>query len=142
MAMANKKPAKRAATKKTVKKAVKKESVAPVKAAPAQAARKKTPAMKSAVRVTKQDTRAVKPTSKSDLAQAALPFDSSQPETASLAHVPKKAAGAAQKPPERQPVSHDEIQHRAYLKWEAAGSPHGDGGHFWAEAERELSQQT
>ena len=28
------------------------------------------------------------------------------------------------------------------LKWEAAGRPHGDGGHFWWEAERELMQQS
>ena len=34
----------------------------------------------------------------------------------------------------------DRIRELAYLKWEAAGYPHGnDGVHYWLEAERELS---
>jgi hypothetical protein len=33
----------------------------------------------------------------------------------------------------------DEIRRRAYLKWEAAGRPSGDGLPFWVEAERELA---
>lgn len=32
----------------------------------------------------------------------------------------------------------EEIQVRAYQKWEAAGRPAGDGLKFWLEAEREL----
>ena len=35
-------------------------------------------------------------------------------------------------------VSAEEIRLRAYLKWEAAGRPAGDGSNFWLEAEREL----
>ena len=34
--------------------------------------------------------------------------------------------------------SEDEIRLRAYMKWEAAGKPTGDGTRFWLEAEREL----
>ena len=33
----------------------------------------------------------------------------------------------------------DEIRRLAYLKWETAGRPEGDGFHFWVEAERELT---
>lgn len=32
----------------------------------------------------------------------------------------------------------DEIRLSAYLRWEAAGKPHGDGLEFWLEAERTL----
>lgn len=35
-------------------------------------------------------------------------------------------------------VSPDDIRLRAYLKWESAGKPPGDGVPFWLEAEREL----
>ena len=35
-------------------------------------------------------------------------------------------------------VSEDEIRLRAYLKWQAAGRPAGDGVNFWLEAKREL----
>ncbi len=38
-------------------------------------------------------------------------------------------------------LSEDAIRIRAYQKWEAAGSPQGDGRDFWIEAERELSPQ-
>jgi DUF2934 family protein len=32
----------------------------------------------------------------------------------------------------------EEIRFQAYLKWEAAGKPMGDGSNFWMEAEKEL----
>ncbi|HKI33984.1 MAG TPA: DUF2934 domain-containing protein [Gemmataceae bacterium] len=32
----------------------------------------------------------------------------------------------------------EEVERRAYLKWEAAGKPPGDGTRFWLAAEREL----
>ena len=35
--------------------------------------------------------------------------------------------------------SEEQIRLLAYRKWEAAGSPPGDGVVFWLEAERELS---
>jgi hypothetical protein len=35
-------------------------------------------------------------------------------------------------------VTDDQIRLRAYLKWQAAGSPEGDGAAFWLAAEREL----
>jgi hypothetical protein len=42
------------------------------------------------------------------------------------------------------PTSHgkpvaEEVRLRAYLKWEAAGRPIGDGIGFWVDAERELA---
>jgi hypothetical protein len=44
-------------------------------------------------------------------------------------------------PPARQPLSADEIRVCAYLRWEAAGKPPGDGAQFWLEAEQELLQR-
>jgi hypothetical protein len=43
----------------------------------------------------------------------------------------------AQKPP---PPREEDIRVRAYLKWEAAGKPWGDGVDFWLAAEQELHQ--
>jgi hypothetical protein len=37
-------------------------------------------------------------------------------------------------------VTEDRIRERAYLKWEAAGRPPGDGANFWIEAQQELMQ--
>ena len=36
------------------------------------------------------------------------------------------------------PVYENEIRLLAYLKWEAAGKPPGEGVRFWLEAEQEL----
>lgn len=36
------------------------------------------------------------------------------------------------------PVCQDELRTRAFLKWEAAGKPEGDGICFWLDAEQEL----
>ncbi len=57
---------------------------------------------------------------------------------------PKTAAVAGPTiPPEHlSVVTHEAIRHRAYLKWEAAGRPEGDGVHFWLEAQQELLQGT
>ena len=42
-------------------------------------------------------------------------------------------------PPHHCPVVFEEaIRHRAYLRWEAAGMPDGEGVDFWLAAEREL----
>jgi hypothetical protein len=35
----------------------------------------------------------------------------------------------------------DEVRRHAYLKWEAAGKPPGDGINFWLDAEQELLQR-
>jgi hypothetical protein len=35
-------------------------------------------------------------------------------------------------------VTEEVIRLRAYMKWEAAGKPPGNGVNFWVEAEREL----
>jgi hypothetical protein len=37
-------------------------------------------------------------------------------------------------------MSTDEIRLRAYLRWEAAGKPSGDGVKFWLEAEQAFLQ--
>jgi hypothetical protein len=44
-------------------------------------------------------------------------------------------------PPANQLLSADEIRLRAYLRWEAAGKPPGDGVKFWLEAEQALLQE-
>ena len=42
-------------------------------------------------------------------------------------------------PPHHCPrVFEDAIRHRAYLRWESAGMPDGDGVNIWLEAEQEL----
>jgi hypothetical protein len=41
-------------------------------------------------------------------------------------------------PGSRAPATEEDIRLRAYFKWEAAGSPIGDGVFFWLEAEKEL----
>jgi hypothetical protein len=56
---------------------------------------------------------------------------------------PKKAASAktaigAQPSPNGQISQEEEVRLQAYLKWEAAGKPLGDGSQFWMEAEKEL----
>lgn len=56
------------------------------------------------------------------------------------AHDPKEAEPVAPTPPTCHPVAVDEIRMRAYLRWEAAGKPEGDGVKFWLEAERQLLQ--
>ena len=40
----------------------------------------------------------------------------------------------------RAPVSEEQIRERAYLNWEVAGLPSGDGLNFWLEAQQELRQ--
>ena len=42
-------------------------------------------------------------------------------------------------PPHHIPAAfEDAIRHRAYLKWETAGMPDGDGVSFWLESEQEF----
>lgn len=58
--------------------------------------------------------------------------------------VKSKTAGVADPVPQTQnglSASEDRIRERAYLKWEAAGRPPGDGANFWIEAQQELMQQ-
>lgn len=158
--MASKKPGKRPERKKPVQKDVPLEPAAQNKAVEPKAIRKepgapkKLPEVKAAVRVTKKNVKTVKPTSKSP----ALPPDSAtKTQTARLAGEPapvpvqpavsnvadsQQTAAEACPPQFARQVTHDEIRHLAYLKWEAAGRPHGDGGHFWWEAERELMQHS
>ena len=52
-----------------------------------------------------------------------------------------KKSDSARTAPNGQSVSEDAIRLCAYLKWEAAGRPAGDGCCFWVEAERELRQE-
>jgi hypothetical protein len=53
---------------------------------------------------------------------------------------PKEERSPSPTPAFRQSPSAEEIQLRAYLKWEAAGRPAGDGVNFWLEAEQALLQ--
>jgi hypothetical protein len=39
-------------------------------------------------------------------------------------------------------VSDEAVRLRAYQKWEAAGTPEGEGVQFWSEAEREILKGT
>jgi hypothetical protein len=39
-------------------------------------------------------------------------------------------------------MSEDRIRELAYLKWEQAGYPAGDGVNFWLDAEKELKSAT
>lgn len=39
-------------------------------------------------------------------------------------------------------VCEDVVREKAYLKWEKAGYPSGDGVQFWLEAESELVQES
>jgi hypothetical protein len=48
---------------------------------------------------------------------------------------PEQSIPEAPRPPE---ASEERIREAAYLKWEAAGRPDGDGVDFWLRAEREL----
>ncbi len=54
---------------------------------------------------------------------------------------PKREQSVTATTPASPPVSVEAIRMCAYLKWEAAGKPQGDGCRFWFEAERELRQK-
>lgn len=54
----------------------------------------------------------------------------------------QQAVATSAAPQNGQPTVEDEIRLGAYLKWEAAGRPSGDGTEFWLLAEKELSPQT
>jgi hypothetical protein len=53
---------------------------------------------------------------------------------------PREEGPISRTPLAHQPLSADEIRVCAYLRWEAAGKPPGDGTKFWLEAEQELLQ--
>ena len=55
-----------------------------------------------------------------------------------------EAGGPAEAPVSPQPSvpTPDEVRELAYAKWEAAGSPPGDGSEFWLQAEKELLDRT
>jgi hypothetical protein len=53
-----------------------------------------------------------------------------------IRQVPSLGAGSSR----RRSISHQEIQDRAYQKWEAMGMPVGKDLKFWLEAQRELSE--
>lgn len=105
------------------------------------ATNKKPPAMTAAVRVTKKNIKPANAVSKpaSPQVQPVIAV-STPPESQCLADVPERQPTAASQPLNTEPVSEEEIRHRAYLKWEAAGRPAGDGANFWIEAQRELLQ--
>jgi len=112
----------------------------------------KSPAVKVALHVTKQRVNAVKGASKSSSRRAAKPVSNSVEPTietvsANSPLVQKSAPSGEALQGQSQPacqseivqsVSDEERRLRAYLKWEAAGRPDGDGSRFWLEAEQEL----
>lgn len=51
-----------------------------------------------------------------------------------------KPVAAGDPTPNGKIVSEEAVRLRAYQRWEAAGSPGGDGVKFWLEAEQELLQ--
>jgi len=111
------------------------------------ATEKDPPAVKSAMHLTPQQVKAAKPATKRSQkrpAQAAINTVESTVE----ADVPQSPAvqldtssvSAGQSTVARA-VDDEARRHRAYLKWEAAGRPEGDGSRFWFEAEQELLQE-
>lgn len=66
----------------------------------------------------------------------------SRPESMRSSTRTKVAAVVADTPldetPTEAPICPEELRTRAFLKWEAAGRPEGDGVRFWLEAEHEL----
>jgi hypothetical protein len=58
------------------------------------------------------------------------------PATVSVSPLPNGKMSAARS--DAKVMGEDQVRLRAYLKWEAAGKPPGDGAAFWLEAEREL----
>jgi hypothetical protein len=65
------------------------------------------------------------------------------PASAKPKGIPPAALEAGFGPPAKngQATTKVEIRLSAYLKWEAAGKPAGDGVKFWLEAEKELSSR-
>jgi len=65
-----------------------------------------------------------------------------KPAATELAPKSKKAAapGPASKPLNVKSAGDQAIRVGAYLRWEAAGKPEGDGVNFWLEAEKDLFQ--
>ena len=51
-----------------------------------------------------------------------------------------KPAAAVESCDDDKPASEEAIRIGAYLRWDAAGRPGGDGVHFWLEAEQGLRQ--
>jgi len=64
------------------------------------------------------------------------------PPTTKSPQKPKLAAltEPAQITHEAKPADEDSIRHGAYLRWEAAGRPDGDGLCFWLDSEQELQR--
>ena len=61
-----------------------------------------------------------------------------KPQQAPAASLTGGKTSSATATPQKLIPKEEEIRFRAYLKWEAAGTPAGDGSKFWLEAEREL----
>jgi hypothetical protein len=62
---------------------------------------------------------------------------SAQPTNGLQASVPPSSGSFVQT---HEPLSVDAVRLRAFLKWQGAGRPGGDGVRFWLEAEQELRQ--
>jgi len=64
----------------------------------------------------------------------------SMPQPAKAIEKPKPGAPVGQVTGQRPPYP-DEIRISAYLRWEAAGKPPGNGINFWLDAERAFLQR-
>ena len=144
MGMGKKKQAKRTEAKKAPS-----ESEAPIETPPKRTGKPRPPAMKAAGRTTKKSGTPASPSKR--LPTTGAPVGSPAPEGS--APTPREPASsppdsisdsppAANRPQSDRTISLEEIRHRAYLKWEAAGKPDGNGAQFWIEAEQELLQQS
>jgi len=64
------------------------------------------------------------------------------PKTVTLPPKQEECTGTGEPTPSPSNVCCDKIREVAYLKWEAAGCPCGDGVEFWLQAEAELVSKT
>jgi hypothetical protein len=60
------------------------------------------------------------------------------PSTAPVGPTTDGKRSSATRPDGKVATGEEQVRLHAYLKWEAAGKPPGDGALFWLEAEREL----
>jgi len=141
--MDKKKQAKRTEDKKALS-----ESAAPIESPRKKAGTPRPPAMKAAGRTTKKS--GAPSSADKRLPTMGAPVDSPAPEGS--APTPRKPPSSLPAPVSDSPtanrlqsdktISLEEVRHLAYLKWEAAGKPDGDGAQFWIEAEQQLLQQS
>jgi hypothetical protein len=122
--------AKRKLAKGSPKKKAAKKKAVPSKPPKKKVVARKPPAVKAAARATKPRKLSRKSSRRQPMAAPQVPpldvelLFPQPPPVAAPIHVPE-----------------DAIRYRAYLKWEAAGRPPGDGLEFWMAAKEELLEE-